>query len=97
MGSFDKIKHKTYDTSKGFGNSDDWKKSFKEGGKIKSIKPKSKFPTLSECETIKQLAAEFKKLLKKHHTDIAGDTEENKILTQEIIAEYEQLKNKLKK
>jgi hypothetical protein len=96
MGSFSKIKHKTYDTSNGFGNTEEWKKSFQETIGNKEKKPKSKFPTLAECETIEKLSAEYKKLLKKHHTDISGDTEENKAITQEIIAEYENLKNKFK-
>ena len=87
--NWSKIKHKTYD-SKGFGNAESWKQSFEN--RITKSKPIVFF---QGCDSLDSLGMKFKELIKKYHPDIAGETDENKKITQEIIAEYKQIKIKL--
>jgi len=92
--SWDRIKHKTYDASNGFGDTEEWKQSFHRRLSATAIKNNtdSQFPTLTGCQTMKELKTEYKKLIRTCHPDIAGDTEENKQKTQQLIKEYDRLK-----
>jgi DnaJ-class molecular chaperone len=94
MGSFDKLKYDTYDPKKkGYGNSAKWKGDF--ATRFAQVEASDyDFPTLAKCTTEGQLKKEYRKLLKKYHTDIAGDTEENTKIAQAIIEEYEKLNKK---
>ena len=91
-----KIKYKTYNAKEGFGNSESWKKSFHNRMSKETVAtPKHKY--FSDCETLQELKSQYKKLIKKHHPDIVGDTKENKETTQEIIKEYNEIKDNITK
>lgn len=77
-------KYKTYDTAEGFGNSEQWKDALKK--RMGKDEPEIKY--FSDCDTMPKLTSKYRELMKKHHPDIAGETEENKQITQEIIDEY---------
>ena len=96
-------RYKTYDTSTGRGGADAWKASFeKRMGKnpeVDSIPATAAFEhilELHECQTKADLKDVYKKLMKQFHPDVAGDTEENNQISQEINSEYKKLLRKLK-
>lgn len=87
--------YKTYDTKDGFGNTEDWKISFrkrmgKEDEKISPI-----LDELFECNTLKELKSVHKKLMKQYHPDIAGNTVQNNKITQQINKVYKKLSKQL--
>lgn len=79
--SFDKLKYKTYDTSKGKGNPAKWKEAVARRLKVTSV-PYSQFPELFECKTKAELKKAYRKLSKTHHPDKGGNPEDFKLLTE---------------
>lgn len=93
--------YKTYDTSNGFGNSEDWKKSFNKrmsfDEAIEFLENKSPYAILGlkENATKAMIKTAFRKLAMKWHPDKnqGNEAEANKKM-QEILASYTILKNK---
>lgn len=94
--SWDKIKHKTYNASEGFGNAEDWKKKFSDRMNSGKKAAKTKIKWFQDCDTLIKLRIKYRELTRQFHPDIAGDTKENNTITQEIIAEYTLLKKLFK-
>ena len=82
-------KYKTYDPQEeGYGNPQQWKNQFKRRAKLIYSKIEEDLPeleTLKKCRNKDQLTDLFRKLVLKYHPDIAGNTEENLRMTQELI------------
>lgn len=94
MSAWSKLKYRTYNpNSEGKGNTDDWKEAF---AKRMGLEEKTEVKHFDKCDTKEKLTARYKKLMKKYHPDVAGNTEENIAISQEIINEYNELKKKLK-
>lgn len=93
-------KYKTYDTSKGFGNSSQWKSAFRERmgwdeaeeivNEIKDEHPP--LVALRACKTLLELKKTYRDLMKIFHPDKGGDVRK----AQEIVALYTVLEAKLK-
>ena len=88
-----------YDTSEGFGSEDEWINGFKKRFAQAQIEntAQAENTKLRGCKTLKELKALFKVLIKEVHPDIAGNTEKNVSDTQNLISEFELMKNKLVK
>lgn len=86
-------KYKTYDTSEGLGNSENWKESFK---KRIGDKEETKIKYFIGCDTEKQRKDKYRELMKQYHPDVAGNTEENNRISKEISEEYNNILKKLK-
>lgn len=91
--------YKTYDTSHGFGNPNEWRSAFNErmGYKeaqdfLRDVK-QEEIPFILEmraAKTLNDLKAVYREALKLHHPDKGGDTK----VAQAIIAMYTTLKEK---
>ena len=93
--------YKTYDSSNGFGNSDEWKKSFNKrmsfDEAVEILETKSPYDILglNKNATQQMIKNAFRKLAMKWHPDKnqGNEIESNKKM-QEILASYTILKNK---
>lgn len=92
--------YKTYDTSKGYGNTEQWQNSFEQRMNYKVLSNKDQdtnkwiVEPLYNCATQNELKLAYYKLMFKYHPDKAGDTEENKVIAQLINNTYFNLKTK---
>jgi len=92
--------YKTYDTSKGFGNSTKWQNAFEERMNFRVLSDtevndnQSIVATLYDCKTKAALKTEYYRLIKMYHPDVAGDTLENKIASQLLNDTYHKLSSK---
>ncbi len=88
--------YKTYDTSKGYGNSSEWRKAFNyrmDSNEAKEIiKEASPYEILklSSDTTWNEVVKQFRKLAMEHHPDKGGSTK----TMQKIIAAYTIIKEK---
>ena len=99
-------RYKTYDPDEtGYGGSASWKQAFHErfmgnGFTFFHLEPKevtiksNGILPLGKCKNMMQLKKSFRMLMLKYHPDRAGDTPENTMRCQTLIAQYERLKNK---
>lgn len=92
--------YKTYDTSNGFGTPESWKEAFEQRMNYKTLTIEEKeenkgiVQSLYEAKTAQELKLAYRELMKKYHPDIAGDTDENKTISQLLNDTYFDLKNK---
>ena len=98
-------RYKTYDISKGLGNSDLWESAFrarmnsKEAHRILKDEDKTPHQILEMINsnwsfyTFEALREQFKKMIMEHHPDKGGST----AIAQKIIAAYTLLKRKFGK
>jgi len=92
--------YKTYDTSKGFGNSAKWQNAFEERMNFKVLTAKEEddhksiVQPLYNATSKEALRSAYLKLITVYHPDKAGDTEENKTISQLINDTYFKLKKK---
>lgn len=92
--------YKTYDTSKGFGNSAKWQSAFEERMNFKVLTEKeaddnkSIVQPLYNATSKGDLKASYYRLIKIYHPDKAGDTEENKTISQLLNDTYFKLLKK---
>lgn len=95
----DLSKYKTYDTSTGYGSPEQWRSAFEERMNYKVFTPverkeKSKglCDVLYEAKSYEALRDTYYDLIKKHHPDIAGDTDINRTNSQLLNDTYLELK-----
>lgn len=93
---------KTYDTSKGFGSPDEWRKAFEQRmnfGVVISIETKEQkkdiLQPLYDAKDFFELRKAYRELMFIYHPDVAGDTEDNKVISQLLNDTYFLLKSKL--
>jgi len=93
--------YKTYDTSKGFGSVDDWKAAFEKRLNFKVLTEQDKTLNKSIVDSLYKVSNDFfelrkvyRQLMKQYHPDVAGDTEENRIISQLLNDTYFDLKAK---
>jgi DnaJ-class molecular chaperone len=97
--------YKTYDTSNGHGNPDEWKKSFSKrmslDEAVEVLNTKSPYDILGlvkNTTTKEILKTTFRKLAMKWHPDKnQGNEKEANEKMKDILAAYTVLKNKIKK
>lgn len=90
--------YKTYDTLKGYGNSDKWQSAFEYRMNYKRLNNSQRVlyselvRPLFDVKNKTELKAAYYKLMSIYHPDKAGDTEQNKIIAQYINDTYFKLK-----
>lgn len=87
-------KYKTYDASEGFGDTEDWKNSFKKRMGDEKKEPEIKY--FNGCDTSKKLTVRYRELMKQYHPDRVGNTEENNRISTEVIEEYNRVLKNIK-
>lgn len=90
--------YSTYNTEKGFGNSKKWQQLFEERLNFKTVTAlqedtnKNILAGMYAAQTGVELKKEYYRLMNLYHPDKAGDTEENKTISQIINNTYFKLK-----